>query len=431
MSIVRSMQTGASGIRAHGEALAVTGDNIANVNTVGFKRSRSVFEDELGRSVVGGSAIPQAGSGARLGHIQQMWSQGALLVTGAPTDLALSGDGFFVVRGNVNGVDGNFFTRAGQFRADANGQLINPNGLNLQGYQADETGRLASTVSDLRVATGTVPAVATATISMDANLDATAVAPAAWDPTNPAGTSNFATTATVYDSLGAPHEATVYFRKSAANSWEWHAMVDGGELTGGTAGVPTEGASGTVTFDTSGALDTETTTASSWNFLDAAAAQTIAFDFGESITTDGGTGLEGLTQFASSSAVTALTQDGYAAGSVAGVAIESDGTVTGVFTNGQRRTLGQIVVADFASVDGLQRAGEGLYASSVESGEPLVGTAGTGGRGSISAGSLEGSNVDLGSEFVDMIAYQRAFQANSRVITTADEMYSELVNLKR
>lgn len=431
MSIMKALNTAASGIRSHGEALSIVGDNIANVNTVGFKRSRANFSDMLGRSIAGGSAMPQPGAGSKVGSIQQMWEQGALLSTGAPTDLALNGGGFFMVNGNVAGVEGNHYTRAGQFFLDDEGYLTNPEGLRLQGYPADATGAVGGTVGDLSVEGDTLAANPTASIDVAANLDADAAVPAAWDPTDPSGTSNFSTNVTVYDSLGASHELTVYYRKSGANTWEWHAMADGAEVTGGTPGTPFEGASGTLTFTTDGKLDTETTSASSWDFVDATAAQAITFDFGDSLTTDSGTGLGGSTQYAAPSSVTGLSQDGYGAGEVAGVSIGQDGTIMGVFTNGQRRTLGQVAVADFASVDGLERSGQGLWTETQASGEALVGAAGTGGRGAVVAGALEGSNVDLAREFVDLIAYQRGFSANSRIVTTADEMYSELVNLKR
>ena len=431
MSILRTMYTGSAGLRAHSEALGVTGDNIANANTVGFKRSRAVFEDALGRSIAGASAIATAGAGSRLAHVQQMWTQGALLTTDAPTDLAISGNGLFMVNGNVDGVDGRFYTRAGQFHLDSDGFLVNPDNLRLQGYQADSTGALSATVGDLQVGSGTIPAVPTANVLMTANLDANAVTPTLpWDPADPGGTSNYSTTTTVYDSLGAAHDMTVYFRKTGAGAWDWHAMVDGAEITGGTPGVPTEGASGSMTFTTDGALATSTTAASSWDFVGATPGQAIAFDFGTSIAA-GGTGLTGSTQFATPSSVASLSQDGYAAGQVSAIAVEGDGTVTGIFGNGQRRTLGQVAVADFASVDGLGRAGHNLWTETQASGDPLVGAAGSGGRGSLVSGALEGSNVDLGSEFVDLIAYQRGFSATSKVITTADEMYQELVNLKR
>ncbi|MBI2893700.1 MAG: flagellar hook protein FlgE [Deltaproteobacteria bacterium] len=432
MSILRALNTGATGLASHGEALGVVGDNIANVNTVGFKRQRGDFEDILGRSIAGASAVSGAGAGSRLAHIEQMWTQGSLLTTESPTDLAISGDGTFIVDGNAGGMTGRFFTRAGQFHIDAEGRLVNPNGLRLQGYTANAQGVLSGKLGDLYVDGGTVPAQASTAVDLAANLDSNAQVPALpWDPLDPGGTSNFSTGVTVYDSLGNPHEVTVYFRKTAANAWDWHAMVDGGELTGGVAGVPTEGASGSLTFTTNGELDTETVGAAAWNFVGATAGQTIDFDFGTSITTDGGTGLDATTQFASASTTTGLSQDGYAAGTVSGIAIAGDGTVSGVFTNGQRRTLGQVAIADFANVQGLDRVGQGLWTETQESGEALIGAPESGGRGSIVSGALEQANIDLGREFVDLIAYQRGFQANSRIIQAADEMYGELVNLRR
>ncbi|MEZ4250394.1 MAG: flagellar hook protein FlgE, partial [Polyangiales bacterium] len=396
MSILRSMNTGAAGLRAHGAAIGVTGDNIANVNTVGFKKSRGVFEDLLGRSIAGSSAVPQAGAGSRLAHIQQMWTQGALLTTEAPTDLAISGGGFFMVEGNAGGIDGRFYTRAGQFSIDAQGQLVNPNGLALQGYTADASGAMGAALGSITVGGMTLPASATTTANVSANLDANEpVLAAPWDPADPSGTSNFSTSITTYDSLGNAHEVTVYYRKTADNAWDWHAMVDGGDVTGGTAGVPFEGASGSLTFTTDGALDTETVGASSWDFVGATPGQTIDFDFGESIA-EGGTGFEGTTQLASDSVTTAIDQNGFRGGNVSGIAIAADGTVTGVFSNGQRRVLGQVALADFASEAGLERAGSNLWAATDASGEALVGTPGAGGLGSVVAGALEGSNVDIG-----------------------------------
>ncbi|MEM7449025.1 MAG: flagellar hook protein FlgE [Myxococcota bacterium] len=430
MSILRSLNTGAAGLNAHGRAIGVAGDNIANVNTNGFKGSRAVFQDILGGSVAEGTA-PTPGAGSRLSHIEQMWSQGALLTTESPTDLALSGDGFFVVNGTVGGQTGNYYTRAGQFQIDVDGELSSVDGLKVQGYGINDDGTLGSTVGNLLVAGQTIPAQTTTTADLAIQLDSEATVPAAWDPSNAETTSNFSTSMTAYDSLGDAHDLTVYFRNSGANSWEWHALVDGGSVTGGTAGTPFEGANGTLTFTTDGRLDTETPGVSSWNFLGATAGQTIAFDFGDAITTDLGTGIAATTQFATPSSVTGLSQNGFGAGSVAGINVEGDGTITGVFTNGQRRNLGQVAVARFTSNDGLNRNGQGLFVETQASGEALLGAAESGGRGSVVSGALEQSNVDIGQEFVNLISFQRGFQANSRVITTADEMYTELVNLKR
>jgi flagellar hook protein FlgE len=432
MSILRSLNIGVSGLRANSDALSVTGDNIANVNTVGFKRQRGVFEDVLGRSIATFDAEQGAGAGTRLAHVEQMWAQGALVTTDSPTDLAIQGDGFFVVQGSLAGANTRYYTRAGQFHIDNSGAIVNTEGLRLQGYTADATGAMGATIGDLIVNQGTVPASATTTARLAVNLDSNDAVPALpFDVTNPSGTSNFSNNLTVYDSLGNGHEVTVYYAKTGSNAWDWHALVDGGELTGGTAGVPTEGATGTLTFTTNGALDTETSAATTWNFLNATAGQTIAFDFGTSITTDAGTGLDGSTQFASPEATIALEQNGYAAGSIAGISIAQDGTVMGIFSNDQQRALGQVVTADFANVNGLERAGQGLWIQTLDSGEALIGPADTAGRGGIVSGALEQANVDLGTEFVNLITYQRGFQANSRVITTADEMYGELVNIKR
>jgi flagellar hook protein FlgE len=432
MSILRSLNIGTSGLRSNSDALSVTSDNIANVNTVGFKRQRGVFQDILGRSVSTFEAEQGAGAGSKLAHVEQMWAQGALVTTDSPTDLAIQGDGFFVVQGNLAGADSRYYTRAGQFHIDNQGKIVNTEGLSLQGYTADPTGAMGSQVGDLIVNQGTVPASATTSARLAVNLNSNDQVPAlAFDVTNPTGTSNFSNNLTVYDSLGQGHEVTVYYAKTASNSWDWHALVDGGELTGGTPGVATEGASGTLTFTTNGALDTETSAATTWSFNNATAGQTIAFDFGTSITTDAGTGLDGSTQFASPEATIALEQNGYGAGSIAGISVAQDGTVMGIFSNGQERALGQVVTADFANVNGLARAGDGMWIQTLESGEALIGPADTAGRGGIVSGALEQSNVDLGTEFVNLITYQRGFQANSRVITTADEMYGELVNIKR
>jgi len=432
MSILKSLTIGVSGLRANSEALGVAGDNIANVNTVGFKRSRAVFEDVLGRSVASYAPIRQAGAGTRMSGVEQMWSQGAMVTTDSPTDLAISGDGFFVVAGNMQGAEGRYYTRAGQFHVDKDGRLVNVDNLRLQGYTATADGTMGATIGDLVVSGGTVPANPTTQVNIAANLDATTpINPNTFDPLDPSRTSDFTQNVTVYDSLGSAHELTVYYHKSADNTWDWHAMADGGELAGGTPGTPTEVASGDLAFTTDGKLDSDTVTNNTIDFAGATPGQVIGFDFGTSITGDNGTGLDGTTQYASKSVPVELRQNGYAAGNVAGISIADDGRITGVFSNGQERVLGQVVTADFANINGLERTGNGLWIESQNSGQPLIGGANAGGRGSIVSGSLEQANVDLGSEFVNLIAYQRGFQANSRVITTADEMYGELVNLKR
>lgn len=427
MSIWNTLYTGASGLDAHGVGISVVGDNIANVSTVGFKGSRASFEDALGGTRYFGRMI---GSGVRFGGAETLFGQGTFLQTGGVFDLAIRGSGWFVVKGAHDGMQGDFFSRDGRFHIDESGVLVNSEGLKVQGYIVDAAGNTATAPTDI-VLDQTSPPNPTTGVELALNLDSRAIPPAAFDPLNASLTSNFSTSATVFDSLGASHRLDVFFRTSGAGAWEWHALVDGGELTAGVAGTPTEVANGTLSYTTTGALDIETVVASSADFVGATPGQVIDFDFGDAITTDAGTGLAGSTQFASTSNVTALAQDGLASGLLVDVLVTEDGTITGRFSNGQFRAMARVALATFASDHGLRRSGNQLFGESADSGNPIIAAAATGGRGSVSAGALEGSNVDLGTELVTLIAYQRAFQANARTISTADEMLAEIANLKR
>jgi flagellar hook protein FlgE len=264
---------------------------------------------------------------------------------------------------------------------------------------------------------------------MTLNLDANAVTPPAWDPLNPNTTSNYATSATVFDSLGAAHHVEVFFRSQGAGAWEYHAMVDGGDLAGGVKGTLTEIGTGTLLFNTAGALQSQTTGGTA-NFVNATPGQAIAFKFGDDIAS-GGTGFAGTTQFAGASSVNGLDIDGRAAGKLTDIVISDDGKIRGVFDNGDKIELAQVALADFASEQGLERAGDGLMVETAASGKPLIDVPGTGARGAVSAGAVEGSNVDLSNELVTLIAFQRAFQANAKTVTTADEMMQDINNLKR
>lgn len=429
MTLRNALNTGVSGLITEGRALGVVGDNVANLNTVGFKQSRAIFEDVLGGAVGGGDA---PGFGVRMARTQQIFAQGTLLNTDVPTDVALSGDGFFIVQGSVGGVEGSFYTRAGQTTVRNDGTLVNPQGLSLQGYRANPDGTFSSLLGPIEVPTTTLPPRATTRLDVTANLDSTAATPAAaFDPLNPGPTSNFSTAMTVYDSLGTPHTVSVYYRRTAANTWEYRALANGGELTGGVAGRNTEIAAGTLAFTPTGALQSNTVTAGGTvNFVGAVPAQPLAYNFGTTIAA-GGTGLDGITQFGSPSSVGAQSQDGFAPGDLNAVRIDGDGTVNGIFTNGETIAIGRLAVAKFRSNDGLDRAGHNLWTETRDSGEPAVGSAGTGGRGSIVAGSLEQSNVEVTEQFVDLIKHQRSFQANSKTITTADQMLQELMNISR
>lgn len=435
--VLRSLNTGVTGLRAEADAISVNADNIANVNTVGFKSQRAIFEDQLGRSILAGTTTALPGSGVRMTDVQVMHKQGTLSNTGISTDLALSGDGFFVVSGQVNGITSSFFTRAGQFQLDREGYLTNPDGLKVMGYEANLDGTFDAALTSVKVPTAAIPPKITENIDLTANLDSNAVPPTLpWDAQDPSGTSNFSTTLTVYDSLGNGHSLDIYFRKMAdavtgapLNSYEYHVIANGDDV--GAPGTNVEVGTGQLDFTTNGALDAVTTTLPvSVSFTGATAAQAITIDFGTSIAA-GGTGLDGVTQFGSDSNVSSQSQDGYAAGEFAGVSVDGQGIVRGLYTNGEKLAISQLGIAKFTSNDGLGRAGNNLFIQTRDSGEAAMGTAGTGGRAAVSSGALEMSNVDLAEEFVGLIQHQRAYSANSRTITTADDMLQELLNIKR
>lgn len=433
MAILTSLFSSVSGINAFGNGLSVISNNIANMATVGYKGSDVAFADIIGESS-GTSGGSQIGHGVFVNSIRTRFTQGSFETTGNGLDMALEGDGFFLLRSSIGA---EFYTRAGLFSVDQNGLIANPDGLFLQGYQADTTGNLLTgQVGNLNVASTTFPPQATAEMNIVANIDSRAAIPAAFDVNDPTNTSNFSTSMTVFDSLGNGHLVSLYFRKSATagtgNTWQWFAVVGGADSASGNAEVQ---ASGTLTFTTDGELDTEsaiTYPTGGFDFSGGATQnQTIDFEFGNSVTTDGGNGLDGLTQFGSTSAVLNQTQDGYGSGSLQRVSVNSEGLITGLFTNGKSRTLGGVTLGRFNNPQGLTKLGNNLYAVSADSGQPIFGAPDSAGMGKILASSLELSNVDLAEQFVKMIEFQRGFQANSRVITITDEILQELVNLRR
>lgn len=431
-SLFTSMFNGLSGLRANSVDLSVIGDNIANSNTIGFKGSRAAFEDALGESLIGSGANGgQVGLGVNVQAVQRILTQGSLANTGVATDLALQGDGFFVLQGP----DGQSFTRNGQFTVDQDGRLVSLSGDRVQGFQADATGQIGSRFGDIVVSSINSPPVATSSVAIQGNLDSTAavIDPAVtpFDSTDPS-TFTFQNSTTVFDSLGNPIDVQLFYIKTGDNTWDVRAVTDGGNVTGGTPGTPTELTATPIqlTFTTDGRLDTATGNTLTLDPLGATQGQSVTLNFGEPVA-GGGTGLGGLTQFASPSAVSFLSQDGSAAGDLASVRIEPDGTITGVFTNGVSQPLGQIAVATFNAADQLERQGGNEFVVTGTSGQPNIGVAGTGGRGFVVGGALEQSNVDVGDELVRMIIAQRSFQANSKIVSTADTLLGELINLKR
>jgi flagellar hook protein FlgE len=429
MSVSSILYSGVSGMASNGKALNVTGDNIANASTVGYKRTRHNFADVLARSMDPKTA---SGQGSTTAGVQQLQTQGSLQSTGLATDLAINGDGWFAVSGSAGGMDGTFFTRAGQFHWDDQGRLVNADGLAVQGYNVDAAGNLKAQVEAIQVATGQVGPSATTTLALQANLDADAVPlTVPLSLTDPGGTSNYSTSVTVHDSLGREHQLQLCFRKTAPGLWSWVALADGAEVSGGTPGVSTQGASGTLLFDNQGRLQMEALVVSSFSFNGAQPGQFIDFDFGDSIITDAGTGLQGVTSFSSSSMLNGVSQDGFSAGSLASLLVQSDGTVQGLYDNGQQRLVGQVALASFSASDQLKRVGSNLFAETLGSGQALYGQAGVGGRGAVVSGSLERSNVDLAQQFVDMITFQRGFQASAKTVNTVDRLLQELIQLKR
>jgi flagellar hook protein FlgE len=446
MSLVGALQVGASGLDAASTELSVVGDNIANSGTVGFKAGRTVFADAMAQQLIGASG--QLGLGVTTMTVQKLFSQGGFTTTGLATDVAVEGNGLFVLKGNHGGEDGTFYTRNGQFIIDKDGYMTNLQGLRVQGLQADAAGTVTSgLLGSLQIGSASAPAKATDSITIRGNLNQTAET-MTWDPTNPKTTSNFTTSMTVYDSLGKAIQLDIYFSKNdpAANQpgesgdWTYHVMTDGVNLslegdnaTPATPGKVTEVATGTLQFDNSGRLINNTTTLNAFNPKDSTDPQPLTFNFGTGTdpTAGSGSGLDGLTQYAATSAVSFVTQAGSSSGSLSSISIGQDGTITGGFTNGQTRTLGQLIIANFKAPDQLGRVGSTLYSEQPASGPPTLGTPATADRGSLQAGTLEQSNVDISTEFVRMIAAQRSFEANSKTLTTADQLLSELMQIKR
>jgi flagellar hook protein FlgE len=293
---------------------------------------------------------------------------------------------------------------------------------------------MSSQLGPITLSSAAIPPVATTSMTVAANLNANAVPPAVtpFDPNNAAASSNGSTSFQVYDSLGNAHTVNVYFCNTAPGQWTYHEVANGSEVSGGTPGKNVEIGSGQLSFDANGDLSNVTPTGGSVTF-NGANAQTIAFNVGTP-TSSGGTGRDGLTQNggtggASDVAVSAQSQNGYASGDLSGIQIGADGTVSGQYTNGQTLAVGQLAVASFQSNNGLSSVGQNLWAATQQSGSAALGTAGSGGRGAIQSGALEESNVDIATQFVDLIAHQQGYEANSKTITTVDQMLSTLQNM--
>ena len=430
---VGSFSAGLSGLNANAVYLSVIGNNLANINTIGFKASSVTFMDLVSQTVGGSSANPmQVGLGVVTGSISPVFSQGAIENTREATNVAIQGGGFFVVRGN----DGNAYTRAGNFSFDSNGTLVSPDGFKVQGWTAtDAAGQIVSTgqPGDITVPPGVLRAPqATSQLYTRTNLDADALVG-----------STFTTSVQIYDALGTSHLSTITYTKTAAGAWDFAASVDGGEVTGGTAGTPFTLAAGTLTFDASGQLSAVTPTAPATGggalpadpdmdmsfttptWTNGAAANTLTWDLTDANNTSS------LTGFSAQSATSSISQNGSAAGMIDNITILPDGVIQATFGAGQTVAVGQLAMASFNNPKGLVKLGSNRYGESQSAGIPNVGTAGTGGRGTLIGSALEQSNVDIAQEFTQMILAQRGYQANSKTITVSDELLVDTRALKR
>ena len=418
-----SFSASLSGLNANQQKLQVIGNNLANINTVAFKASTVNFAELVSQSVGGPSDNPmQIGLGVGTASITPNFTQGNVESTGIATNAAIQGNGFFIVS-----EDGQrLFTRAGNFNFDAEGKLVTVDGKGVQGYTAIDplTGRIATTgePSDIIVPPGVLRSpAATSTFGMIANLDSRATVG-----------SQFSASVQMYDSLGEPHVATVNFTKSGVGNWNYTITVPGADVTGGTAGTPFSIATGSLGFDSLGKLTTAggaaaadiTVTSPAWR--NGAAAVNLTWDLVDA------NGQSAMTQYASSSATSSVSQNGSPSGVVSSIlSISPNGEIVASFGMGRTVVVGQLAMATFNNPQGLVKAGTNFYSESEVSGNPSVGTAGTGGRGTLIGNSLEQSNVDIAQEFTQMILAQRGYQANSKSITVADELLLETLNLKR
>ncbi|MHB1011853.1 MAG: flagellar hook protein FlgE [Desulfobacteria bacterium] len=420
--MLTSLYTAISGMDATGTQLSVIGDNIANMNTVGFKKSTVAFGDVLSQSITNIAGSGQIGRGVFVQEVSPLMTQGAFETTENALDIAIDGDGFFAVSDS----GARFYTRAGNFSVNRDGFIVNPDNLRLQGYLADAAGNITGTTGDLQLTATQNPARMTAAANVAVNLDATApVQTAAFTldgdgngiPNDPLNYSS-STTVSVYDSQGGTHQVTLYYSKTAANTWEVHDVyadpANPGQL------IEATGSPQTLTFDTGGALTS-------------VSGGSPVFDFGPGVTQAQAISFNhtGTMQYASNFAVLKLDQDGYSSGALKNLIISDAGVMTGNFTNGQTRLIGQVALAKFIAPTELVKLGRNLYGESFASGQPIVSAPGTSGLGRVASNTLELSNVDLAVEFVKMISAQRGFQANSRIITATDELMQEVVNLKR
>jgi flagellar hook protein FlgE len=476
MSINSAMLAGVTGLTANASALAATSDNIANVNTIGYKRNQTEFSD----LVTASSTQDYSAGGVQALTTQYVTQQGLLQSTTSPTDLAISGQGFFVTTQTATGLTAaspRLFTRAGSFTVDSQGFLKNAAGLYLQGWNADSSGNITTDPSNINllqpinVSTVGGAAGATTIASVDANLNAaqtissasadfgtsatdaydptsTTTSMAAYDPTAGTGTKpDFTVTVPLADSQGGARSMEIDFLKSGSNPNQWYAearVVPASDVSTGTGLIDGQISTGVVSFTPDGRLDTANTTlfggGSTINFGASNAtapgpgqvnwASSLGIN-GQSVSLNLAGAAGGLTQLNTPSIVQSVSTNGTAFGNLTSINIDDSGKVTAAFDNGVTRTIAQVAIATFPNPDGLNSVSGDAYTVSLSSGTYNLKAPGTGGAGSINPNSLEASTVDLSSEFASLITTQRAYSASSKIITTADQMLQDLINIIR
>jgi flagellar hook protein FlgE len=413
--MIRSMYAAVTGLRSHQTMMDVVGNNIANVNTHGFKKSQALFREVLSQTVVGarapgeeigGTNPAQIGLGTSVGAISQNMEQGALQRTGRTLDIAIEGDGFFV----TEFAGERLYTRAGSFYVDAEGRLVNTDGALIQGWQADATGSVDTSLNptEVRIPIGrNIEPAATTQVQLGGNLPADALVG-----------DDVVLNVTVYDQQGLPIDVQLTLTKTAAN--EWTATGAYGDPL--TAFAVTDNV---MTFDATGEL----VAPADFNLNIAAGVLPNAAAI--ELTVGGADVSTRITEYGGLASTAVILQNGSATGSLQSLSVGADGVITGSYSNGQLKPIGQIALANFANPEGMERVTGSNWRETANSGLAQVGVAGTGGRGAMASTTLEMSNVDLAEEFTALIRAQRGFQANSRMVTASDEMLQEVVNMKR
>jgi flagellar hook protein FlgE len=407
------MYTGLTGLNSNGEAMGVLGDNIANLSTTGFKYSQVQFEDLMAQMVSTGSGPGQEGRGTRISEITPIFSQGSLATSADDVDVAITGTGFLIVKEpNAQAI---YYTRDGNFSLNKDGYLVNAHGYRVQGKVMDATtGTASGTDVDIVIEQNFSPPAVTQNMEMVLNLNA-----------NAAIGDSYSSALAIYDSQGNSHSMNMTYTRATTgppDTWDVSGTLDGVDIT---ANITDSGGGGptALTFNAQGTM-----TAGGDYSIDLTGLVPGGAPINLLMT---GTGGGSTTEYAASSVTNYASQDGYAAGYLQRVSINNEGIITGNYSNGQIIPLYQLTLARFNAPTKLHREGSNMYTETQDSGVPLTGAPNTNGLGSITANSLEGSNVDLGEQFVHMIIYQRAFQANSRVITTSDTLLEEVLSLKR